>query len=155
VLNHSGITRSLSLSVDQSGWTGPDVEPEKGQATRSLDHRKRLASQFEEMAEGFLFVDDLVQRLCGTQQSELDKANSTKRTRQSELDKANSTKRTRQSELDKANSTKRTRQSELGKANSRGGRLVGPIKFCHQLAGEKTLRRRNASAKISLCEEFA
>jgi hypothetical protein len=113
VLNHSGITRSLSLSADQSGWTGPDVEPEKWQATSSLDYRERLASQFEEMAEVFLFVDDLVQRLCGT------------------------------------------RQSELDKANSRGGRLVGAIKFCHQLAGEETLRRRNASAKISLCEEFA
>ena len=78
MLNHSGITWSLSLSVDQSGWTGPDVEPEKWQATSSLDHRKLLASHFEEMAEGILFVDDLVQRLCGTRQSELGKVNSAK-----------------------------------------------------------------------------
>ena len=37
------------------------------------------------MAEGFLFVDDLVQRLCGTRQSKLGKANSAKQTRQSKL----------------------------------------------------------------------
>ena len=82
MLNHSGITWSLSLSVDQSGWTGPDVEPEKWQATSSLDHRKLLGSQFEEMAEGILFVDDLVQRLCRTRQSELGKAYLAKRTRE-------------------------------------------------------------------------
>ena len=117
MLNHSGITRSLSLSVDQSGWTGPDVEPEKWQATSSLDHRKRLASHFEEMAEGILFVDDLVQRFCGTRQSELGKVNSAKRTRQSELAR---------------------------RPISRTNQVLSPVG-----------RRRNASAKISLCEEFA